>query len=173
MWEQIKMRDSDNGPGVNEPFAGPELLDTLGDLGVSKYAKTSEEDLATLLGFPDRRPVIFNAYRSISGETSPEVTRSWEAGSQDENADAQPVCMMWHQLVGTACMTDRFFTEKKCDAQVSGILLSDTVGLGKTIQVMGLYSMLLQVKLAQENKDKPLPPILGEPITLDGALRAP
>ncbi|RXW11953.1 hypothetical protein EST38_g13902, partial [Candolleomyces aberdarensis] len=123
-----------------------ELFDNA-DMGVKKYSKTTTEALCNLLDFKDERPINWNSHRSPHVAVNP-----WKA--PDEFAEdkltaggpdaPRPLQMLWHQLVGVACMTELMFVDSK--KFVPGFILADGTGLGKTGQTFGVISLVQQVR---------------------------
>jgi hypothetical protein len=80
-------------------------------------------------------------------------------GGQGSDCETkEKICPKWHQLVGTAVMLERMFTDRP---GVCGdpSLLCDDVGLGKTLQVLGTISMLVHI-IELQKQGLPLPPLL-------------
>ncbi|KAF7965368.1 hypothetical protein HWV62_44115 [Athelia sp. TMB] len=145
-------------------------LDADGDLGVARWAGMTHDHIAGLLHWTDKRPPTFASNRSTNHTAWDDVWLNPEYAK--ENPDTvRPLTMMWHQTAGVAAMMDTFFTAEKVTTPadpdipgaptVPGMMLADSVGLGKTAQILGLIATLLQVREAQLMSPKgPLPPII-------------
>jgi hypothetical protein len=80
-------------------------------------------------------------------------------GTKDGNGEMkEKICPKWHQLVGTAVMLERMFTDRP---RICGdpSMLCDDVGLGKTLQIIGTISMLVHI-IELQKQGRPLPPLL-------------
>lgn len=101
------------------------------DLGVDEFRGMSTDDLFRILGL--------GAIKQL-----PLVSDNMQ--------------IKWHQLVGIASMLKAMFSETK-GAPSRPTMLCDDVGLGKTVQVIGLLAMLVNLIQLQE-RGHPLPPLL-------------
>lgn len=106
------------------------------EVGVSAYMKYTVEEMHALLGC-DNDGVL-----PLGADIHPE--------------SGEKLRLRWHQLVGVASILDRCFFDE-ITPNPPGVLLADDVGLGKTLQVMGVISMIMS-KLA----GGPLPKSLGK-----------
>jgi len=118
------------------------------DLGVSKFMQCSEEALALLLNFPNGCPTLFTKFRSASGLCA------WDGDNAKrfilENSNMQPLCLLWHQLVGVTSVIDKAFTTKPVEAGLPGVLIADAVGVGKTALSMGVITFIIDAFFAQK-----------------------
>jgi hypothetical protein len=152
----VDFENVENAEGIWDQVTNEE-----GDMGVDEMKKKRVEELCTLLGFPDARPIIWNSYRAAGN-----AQNAWEVGDEagrkkfDEGGEQmEPLCMLWHQLVGVASMAHKVFSAEERQ-ECFGILLADEVGVGKTAQVMGFIA-LLQTIYQAEQKQKTRPALLG------------
>jgi SNF2 family DNA or RNA helicase len=98
--------------------------------GVEHLQEKTPAELYKMLGL-ERHAIPF--FRS--GQVT-ERDASQELGEQETSATTtEGHSLQWHQLVGVVKMLDR---AKKSEP----VLLMDDVGLGKTVQVIALFSML-------------------------------
>ncbi|KAG2336037.1 hypothetical protein BDR05DRAFT_897311 [Suillus weaverae] len=106
--------------------------------GVEEYDKCSEDDLWEHLGLPEKRLPFFQARSDPDAAIDP-----WsEQGQQwldDPTSPAQSLAPRWHQLVGILRLIDRFLDGKP-------VMLMDGVGVGKTMQAVGLITCLAHYK---------------------------
>jgi hypothetical protein len=143
-----------------------ELWNRSDDLGVTQWQGCTDKELDLLFGYSDGRPALFSRYRFKSGITAwdPPFLRDFDHPGTSLPEGAMELQPMWHQKVGLAALAESFWTEKEQD--VPGVLLSDKVGLGKTVQVMTFIALIIDVYMAEAmSADGSLcrrPPILGE-----------
>jgi hypothetical protein len=102
--------------------------------GVEEYSKCSEDELWEHLGLPEKKLPFFQT------RTDPDATLDpWsEEGQQwldNPCSPAQDLVPRWHQLVGILRLTDRVLDGKP-------VMLMDGVGIGKTLQAVGLIACL-------------------------------
>ncbi|KAF7974464.1 hypothetical protein HWV62_12104 [Athelia sp. TMB] len=178
VFQKIQSRDDGEEQIVLDDLPIADAMDANGDLGVARWATYSHDQLAALLHWTDKRPPTFAAHRSANHTAWDDVWLDPEFAT--DNADVSELTMMWHQTAGVCAMMDMFFTETKLTARPDpdipgeptcpGLMLADSVGLGKTAQVIGLISTLLQVREAQTMLPVPgpVPPIIA---THAGSLR--
>lgn len=143
MWEL-----PDEHPGLDSPLSSlpedPLVLPVSlegNDMGVAKWARMDVPTIMTRLGFLGGRPTLFAAWRSRSG-----LHREL---NEIPDADREFIMLLWHQAVAVAALTEAFWTAEPVDGGVPGVLLADTVGLGKTIELIGLIAMLVQTRMAE------------------------
>lgn len=160
--------DLENCPTEAERHAYTQFLEE-GDLGVEVMSKKTFEELAVLLSFPGGRPGNWNAYVREDGVTAwhlgltpsnPSVTRRGPSNTDIEitldmfargGPGFKPISLLWHQLVGVASIVSTmFFGGRVTLAPMSGVLLADGVGVGKTAQVMATIAFLQQVELIEQ-----------------------
>lgn len=91
-------------------------------------------DLWKRLGVPDCAVPFFNKKVDPDGHHDPwtEKGRTW----LEQAGNGVPLALRWHQIVGVLKMLDNAFAGKP-------ILLMDSVGLGKTIQVAAILAFLM------------------------------
>lgn len=128
------------------------------DLGVQKWARTPNDVLMTHLGFLGGRPALFAAWRSRRGGDG----SNWKSLDDIPHADREAITLLWHQAGAVAALSELFWTEKVVDGGVPGVLLADNVGLGKTVELMGLIAMIVQTKMAEDNPSGVRANILSE-----------
>lgn len=66
----------------------------------------------------------------------------------------------WHQIAGLHAMVRKFFTSQPDPANVTGSLIADGVGAGKTMMSGATVGFLIELGHRQ-SKSLPLPPIIG------------
>lgn len=152
------------------PDSGVEAWASVGDLGDGKWAAKTPEQLRILLGYGKQSAGAgFAPYRDLTGRND------WD--DRDFKKD-EPIELMWHQMTAIAAAIDRLFSEtgsgpgpQNATAQIvsgapppgEGILLADDVGLGKTIQIIGILDILRTIREGQNTADSACwPPLLGE-----------
>ncbi|KAF4584742.1 hypothetical protein EYR38_001973 [Pleurotus pulmonarius] len=159
--------DMENCPTEDERHAYVKFLEE-GDLGVEVMSKKTFEELAVLLSFYGGRPGNWNAYVREDGVTAwhlgltpsnPSVTRRGPSNTEVEitlemfargGPGFKPISLLWHQLVGVAAIiATMFFGQRVTQAPMSGVLLADGVGVGKTAQVMATIAFLQQVQVIE------------------------
>lgn len=138
-----------------DAMATPLTLGTK-DLGVDKWAGTTPERLMTALGFLNGRPALFAPWKSKSGDHDAKSVEDIPAD------DREPLGLLWHQAVADAAMTECFWTETPIPGGSSGVLLADNVGLGKTVEIMGLIAMIVQTRKSEQQVGGVRAPIIGE-----------
>lgn len=160
--------DLENCPTEADRHAYTEFLEE-GDLGVEIMSKLSFKQLTVLLSFVGGRPGNWNAYVREDGATAwhlgltpsnPSVTRRGPSNTVIEitldmfangGPGFKPIHLLWHQLVGVAAIiATMFFGAKVTSAPMSGVLLADGVGVGKTAQVMATIAFLQQLVLIEQ-----------------------
>jgi hypothetical protein len=101
--------------------------------GVEHYQDTTKEVLWARLGITDEKIPLFNEVQDPDGERDPwnPEWRQWF----DDPKNTMPLEPRWHQLVGMLSIVERLF-------QGHPVLLMDGVGLGKTMQMVGVIALL-------------------------------
>lgn len=136
-------------------YDGPVDMDDFAsnDMGVSAFAKTSEERLNLLLDWANSRSVLFNSTRSKTDRTY------WDEADVQEGP---PLKLLWHQLVGVAAIAQLFWVEADhAGSHCPGVLIADAVGVGKTALIIGAIAFIMDVKVSQDT-GRALPPVLSE-----------
>lgn len=101
--------------------------------GVEELQHVSVDELWARLGFQDHRVPFFNQRQDPYGIHDPWAPEDRKWFENTDNTEIfQP---RWHQLVGIYRMVQRAFAGEP-------ILLMDEVGLGKTLQVVGMICVL-------------------------------
>ncbi|KAG8689469.1 hypothetical protein FRC11_002417, partial [Ceratobasidium sp. 423] len=130
-------------PGVTEQ-QDEQVLD-LGneDIGVTQFLKQDLVEMQRLLGLKDRFPL-------------------GEGGVKDSNGHVlkERIDPRRHQYVGVAATLLRMFVDEVGSPGLP-TLLCDDVGLGKTLQIIGVISMLVHI-IELQSRNEPLPPLLQE-----------
>lgn len=121
--------------------------------GTEEYAKLTPSDLYKLMGLPDNRIPGFNDLECAEGIHEPWIHEKFFNEAHDQWEDQKTKAKMgieilpdplqkwrllqprWHQLVGMFKMLVNIFDDKPT-------LLMDEVGLGKTMQVVGVIAIL-------------------------------
>lgn len=122
--------------------------DTCEDLGVDGWREMDNDKLNHLLHFPGGKPALFAEFRSKSGLCA------WDEGAAakfvKENEDMEPLSLLWHQRVGVAAIIDKTWMAEEKDGEISGILIADEVGVGKTALTMGTIAFVIDAYWVQE-----------------------
>lgn len=151
--------DDDDEPIITESESLINLNDVEGgDLGVEEESSMPPDTLAYRLGFVRQSlPHQFNTERHPSGVSL------WQESSWKSAKQLEKVKLHWHQLAGVHSVIRNSFSSKEDsdDASLSGMLISDEVGLGKTALAITVIAFLNQV-LSLMAKGERLPPILGK-----------
>ncbi|KAG2352397.1 hypothetical protein BDR07DRAFT_1248544, partial [Suillus spraguei] len=102
--------------------------------GVEEYDKCSEDDLWECLGLSEKRLPFFQARSDPDAAIDPwsEEGQRW---LDDTTSPTQSLAPRWHQLVGILRLIDRFLDGEP-------VMLMDGVGVGKTMQAVGLIACL-------------------------------
>ena len=117
-------------------FDGVDTSTTISDWkeGVEQYRKYSQQELWEMLGLGNTHAIpFFQKKLDVHGTCQPwtEEGEHWLSTSPD----AQPLRVKWHQLVGMIHLLDQALQGKP-------VLLMDEVGVGKTMQAVGLIALL-------------------------------
>ena len=145
---------NDEAPDNEMPSTEPGTLDlTQWSEGTEEYAKLTPSELYKLMGLPDNRIPGFNDLECAEGVHEPwthhdffkDAHKEWNEQKalvkEGKTIAADPLQKWrvlqprWHQLVGMFKMLVNIFDGKP-------ILLMDEVGLGKTMQVVGVIAIL-------------------------------
>ncbi|KAF4568554.1 hypothetical protein EYR40_010036 [Pleurotus pulmonarius] len=160
--------DMENCATEAECHAYVEMLEE-GDIAVKVMSKKTTDELCTLLSFHGSRPGQWNTFLCNDGATAwhlrltpsnPVVTRCKPSNTiinitldmfQNRGYGFKPMSLLWHQLVGIAAIVAQmWYGQRVTSAQMSGILLADGVGVGKTAQVITTIAFIQQVKLIEQ-----------------------
>lgn len=145
----------------NGDEADAELNMELGDLGTEVESRFSAEQLAAGLCFPHHRPAVFNERKFLYSTLD-----LWSDESiqllKDEAMQSEELKLEWVQLAGIAAMVRQTFSDRISEESPSGILIADTVGMGKSAMVMGFLSLLMQLVEGAGRDNSGLPPIIGK-----------
>jgi len=135
--------------------------DEKADAGVEIEANMSPGRLAADLDFKNMLPAYFITHRHRGGVTPWDNPNLFQKDAIRKNPDMSPIVLHWHQLAGIhAIIRKNFSKEAKPDA-TCGMLVSDEVGLGKTLQAGGVIGTLSDLVRRQELKKEP-PPMISK-----------
>ncbi|KAG9085559.1 hypothetical protein FRC06_003556, partial [Ceratobasidium sp. 370] len=137
----------------NADLTPVDLIEGTDDIGVAQYADWVTPKAWAHLGLP-------NAVRFPFARTSP-----IDSGA-DGDQPPHDVTPKWHQIIRVIAMLERACTERQGDDPLP-TMLCDDVGLGKTLQLIGLISMVAhlyeqQQRQEEEGKRLPTPPFMAE-----------
>ncbi|KAG1717478.1 P-loop containing nucleoside triphosphate hydrolase protein [Suillus lakei] len=106
--------------------------------GVEEYNKCTEDDLWEHLGLPEKKLPFFQTRTDPNAAIDPwsEDGQQWLDNPQ---SPAQNLAPRWHQLVGILRLIDRVLNGEP-------VMLMDGVGVGKTMQAVGLITCLAQYR---------------------------
>ncbi|KAH7918095.1 hypothetical protein BV22DRAFT_1051967 [Leucogyrophana mollusca] len=127
------------------------------DMGVEDFHQMNDEQLATLLAFPNNRPALFAEFRSKLGHCA------WESKLISDtfvatNPDVTPLGLLWHQMCGIAAIASKVWSDKL--APMPGLLVADDVGVGKTALTMGMIALVISVWITEAQTKVGRPPLL-------------
>jgi hypothetical protein len=153
-------------PAAGGDATGLEEWENGDDLGTGEFATKSEGELMTLLAWPQGRPPIFAKYQSIHGwtEWDDDYVQEFEEDNALINLEMKLLKLLWHQLVGVSSILSKLWTAY--NGHVPGMLLADTVGLGKTTQIMGTIAGIIQVWKGEQIQPPARPQLLREYLLL-------
>ena len=127
--------------------AGPEKDTEIEELddwteGTEEFAQFTEEQLCQKLGIDPKTKKIpgFNEREDPDGLHDPWKEPEWFKANKDSTTE---LTIRWHQLIGIYKLLLNVFDKKP-------ILLMDEVGLGKTIQTIGVLSLLNYYRIHYE-----------------------
>jgi hypothetical protein len=139
-----------------KPQPDDAMNEALGDLGTEEESDKTSQELAASLHFPNQRPIQFNEKKFKYSTLD-----LWEPENRQITGDMEDVTLVWAQLAGVSAMVRKSFYEKPRTTTAPGILLADTMGMGKSAMVMAFLAFIMQVQFAlKENAS--LPPIVGK-----------
>jgi hypothetical protein len=123
----------DDGPPVEVPEGESINIQDWRE-GVEDLAHLSEEHLWGQLGLEDKRLPFFQEWTDPNALVQPwtDEGERWLGAEQNPRELLRP---RWHQLVGILRMLQRVF-------QAQPVMVMDGVGIGKTMQAVGLASCL-------------------------------
>lgn len=110
--------------------------------GTEDFQGNTVEELGAALGLVNGQIPNFNAVLDPRGEKTLWDDADWFADESNETIACNP---RWHQLVGIVTMLERAFNNKN-------VLLMDEVGLGKTMQIVGMIAILTSFREYYEEK---------------------
>ncbi|KAH9949213.1 P-loop containing nucleoside triphosphate hydrolase protein, partial [Amylocystis lapponica] len=99
--------------------------------GVEEYRHLTVDDLWQYLGTPTKELPFFNVTEDQTASRDPWST---EGEAFLQTAEARPFGPRWHQLVGILKLVKKMLARE-------AVLLMDEVGVGKTMQAVGLIAM--------------------------------
>ncbi|KAF5309269.1 hypothetical protein D9611_015099 [Ephemerocybe angulata] len=129
------------------------------DHGVEIEAGMTPEQKRYNLGFHNGLPLMFNDKRHDMGITLWEYKACHEDGKAD--AMLENLTLHEHQIDGIHAIVRKIFTTEPSTREYTGILIADGVGLGKTLQAIGVIAFLVDVATRQL-MSHPIPPIIRE-----------
>lgn len=100
--------------------------------GTEDFQASTRDEIAAALGLVNGEIPNFNAFLDPRGEKTYWDHAEWFADAANDQIPCSP---RWHQLVGQLAMVHRAFDGKN-------VLLMDEVGLGKTMQIVGVIAIL-------------------------------
>lgn len=125
---------ADNGENVSAPELDFDIEPSMEWAeGVEEFKDSTIESLWSMLGLFNNELPFFNITQDPNGVHDPWVKadQGWLANSNN----TIPLMPHWHQLVGIVKMVEQAFKGEP-------ILLMDEVGIGKTMQVIGVVAVL-------------------------------
>lgn len=141
--------------------ADGDLYEDLGDLGTEVETKKSADELAGGLHFTNHRPALFNERKFLY--TTLDLWDDERAKLMEEGSlKSEELKLEWVQLAGIAAIVRQTFEDKPSEQSPSGILIADTVGMGKSAMVMGFLSLLMQLVEGAGRENSGVPPMVGE-----------
>ncbi|KAB5587967.1 SNF2-related protein [Ceratobasidium theobromae] len=151
---QYYIEDYCNALGINDDLPAPsanfsgyiaDLAEGEGDIGVDHLQDWSIEQAWESLGLPGATQFPFAEPGTVF---PPELGRP-------PKPKATP---KWHQVIGVHAILERAFTKTRGE-RACPTMLCDDVGLGKTLQIIGIFSILGHIYEQQVlHQDKRLPP---------------
>ncbi|KAG8772171.1 hypothetical protein FRC12_003219 [Ceratobasidium sp. 428] len=134
---QAHCQNSSSQIPVGPPRPRVPLLTDDGDIGVGEYVGKSVQDLFADLGLPGASHFPF---ANRVGPTK------------------KPIAPLRHQVVGVSAILKRAFTRKAGEPALP-TMLCDDVGLGKTVQILGVIQMIAHLRAQQQlSPDKKIRP---------------
>jgi len=106
--------------------------------GVEHLRSKTEDELYEMLGFKEKKIPFFVSEIDKDTDIGAQARENEDDAEDDESAvqvQKQPFALKWHQLVGVTKMIQRALTSQP-------VLLMDDVGLGKTVQVLALFTVM-------------------------------
>ena len=134
---------------LRPPHSHVNLLDGGEDIGMEIYSNMTHDELMAALSLGGAKSLPFG---NVAGPES------------------KPISPFWHQVAGICAILANAFTRRQ---GVSGnpTMLCDEVGLGKTIQILGVIQMIAHMHHQQEStqskKLTPLPLAIGELVLIE------
>ncbi|KZT17921.1 hypothetical protein NEOLEDRAFT_1081787, partial [Neolentinus lepideus HHB14362 ss-1] len=116
--------------------------------GVEDLKGKGEDELWSMLGLSSKRLPFFQEFTDPSGNIDPWTTEGTQ-WLKEETKLREPLRPRWHQLVGILRMLEHLFAGR-------AVLLMDGVGLGKTLQSLGVITCLVMYQeYHQRHKEYP------------------
>ncbi|KAF5359465.1 hypothetical protein D9756_003663 [Leucocoprinus leucothites] len=132
------------------------------DFGMEVEADMAPLTLVQRLGLIKGQVAMFNMYRHRSG------INPWEEEDDFIFAEDLPLplhlerlSLHWHQLAGVHSIVRSIFTPGPEKDRPTGVLIADSVGLGKTAQSIAFIAEVNLIAYSQRNGHS-LPPIINE-----------
>lgn len=114
------------------------------DLGTDAYANSTADELRDALGWATHKPAAFRNYISNAGEVETDGI------GDTDGTNVSPTVVHWHQLVAVAMILHATRVEghnpdksTPLPSEFPGILVGDTVGVGKTMAIMAVIATLI------------------------------
>ncbi|KAJ3557756.1 hypothetical protein NP233_g11663 [Leucocoprinus birnbaumii] len=137
------------------------LDDMEGDFGMELEQDLDAAQLGSRLGLLQNRVSLFNQYRHRSGVTPWENQGEFSFPGEDLPSHLDHLKLHWHQLAGVHSIFRSLFSKESNPAHPPGILIADSVGLGKTAQAITFIAQLIALTHCQKENIR-LPPIIEE-----------
>lgn len=129
------------------------------DPGVEMEMSLTPDQLNVNLGWINGRSFFFNHHRHRAGLSAWDPANAHLYGATYAAAceDMDELTLHWHQRVGVHSMVRMIFKPNPDPKALTGVLVADEVGLGKSFQAVGLIAFLSEAVVRQEMKAKPAP----------------
>jgi TATA-binding protein-associated factor len=143
----------DRSPRLSIAFAEP--VDGA-DVGVEVEAGMTEKQIIASLGFVFKDlPFLFNKRRHGGG------LNFWDHDLKKDDPELSPFRLHPHQLAGVHATIRKVTLTKPLAGHCTGVLLADSVGLGKSLQAITTAAFFIDV-CTRQVKNLSLPPIIRE-----------
>ncbi|TEB22041.1 hypothetical protein FA13DRAFT_1716383 [Coprinellus micaceus] len=144
---------ADSGPRLSIAFAEP--VDGA-DVGVEVEAGMTEAQIVKNLGFVFKDlPFLFNKRRHGGG------LNSWDHDFKKDDPELSAFRLHPHQLAGVHATIRKVTLTQPVAGHCTGVLLADSVGLGKSLQAITTAAFFIDL-CTRQVKNLTLPPIIQE-----------